>query len=437
MDIALNFASIIAVISIGLIIIRQSGIASFEGVGVTLYFVVLISGTFYVVVGNDYVKNMEFAFSNFIHACGLLSMLLGILTSRLVFPFKTKPTQDAHFERGKYFIGISIVMIIVGITFSISGYILADYSLFDIVFGNKSNYVVEKSSFGGWFDKGLSLFDIGVVLLILNINSKGARAFLLLLLIVMHLLLSQSRGGLLGILLMVFIGYLFFNKKNIRDLIGPIVVILISSFLLGGFAALQRQNGNENDELKSNFITLFLSRFEDRFGDGGLADGYSNIINRLYDNNYPHARGDVLVYSVISNVPSFIYNDKPMHPFRATGDLVYRDSPEKNYEDVSAFGLIAGSYYDFGFFSLMLYLYLFGIIIALSKCIFIYLDNIGFLYFIFIFMDGASNFIHGGIPNLLGGILLTSFFYALSLFIYHILMLIKKCLVLTVTRRHG
>lgn len=413
LDVIAAIGTLSLLIVVMYLLISRYGLASYEGVGTALYSITLIPPMLFALISHESELISLYMYSNLIHTIGFISLLFGlVMVDIVVGNGRLALKQSRRIPHGADKLNqFSTIAILLGISLAISGYISAGFDFSDLVFANKSSYVLEKGFLGGWLDKGLVLVDVGLVIKICLSRSQIWKILFIVLMIGAHYALSMSRGGLLSVLLILLIASLYYSIP-LKRLYGTILVVIVSSAALGGLATLARWDQSQsNTTLDISLVgNTFKERVADRFGAEGLADGYANIISRLEAGEHSWADGQVLSYSVISNVPAFIYSDKPMHPMRATGTLVYRDRPAPNYEDVSAFGLVGSAYYDFGLVSLCAYLWLLGVLLSICRTLFLKFDHTGFIYFTFIFMDGATNFIHGGITTVIGGLILTILF---------------------------
>lgn len=405
-------------IFLSILFLRKFTFGSYEGIGVFLIFVTLISANLLSISGIVTLDKYDLAFSTMIHCLGIASLWLGISFYRYCFEnHSPSPILQVSHPKTRTFIKYSLV---IGVSLPLVGMLFSGLSIIDIVLLQSGAYITEKSFLGGWIDKSLGLMIVAAAIIMITTKSKKNYFFITLFLISASLILSLSRGGLLTVVLVFFAAISIYrsqSKLNLRSaLVFNMTVILIISIFVGGAATLQRAaSANPLANTDNNLVSSFFSRVVDRFGEEGLAVGYSNILSRAGSHEIPYFKGRIANYSITSNLPPFLYANKPMHPFRGTGTYVYSNRPPANLFDVSAFGLVASAYMDYGVYSLTCYLFLIGIFLGMIKHFFLRVDNTGILYINFIFMDGASNFIHGGITTILGGFILTIIFFILIL----------------------
>ena len=394
-------------------IIRRYGLNSYEGIGVLIYILILYSP---FIVFNNMQYDM-LLLSGWVHFVGIFSLALGLFTCDLFFnrgyPLRVLGINDSIII-DKY----SNIAIFLGIFFALIGPLTAGYSVQDILMGRINDYGSNKSFLGGWVDKGLIVFDIGIVVKIMLEKRLVKLTLLFLFLCLAHYLFSFSRGGILPLV------FLFICTSNhFRVNKSKLLYLIISSIVISIPLSYSAYKIRSNDQvISASPIEVFSDRIKDRLDDEGLAIGYANLVDRLNNQSYPLAEGAVISYSILSNIPVFIYENKPDHPMRATGYLVYDSRPSDNFDDVSAFGLVGSAFFDFDYFSTIFYLYIVGIILGIIKIVSNNYDATGFFYIFFIFIDGATNFIHGGVTTILGGISISIFFIILVYLFYNTLL---------------
>jgi len=106
----------------------------------------------------------------------------------------------------------------------------------------------------------------------------------------------------------------------------------------------------------SNLIQMAAATAETRWGDDSLYRGYCQFVNTLPDNRYLFEGSKVGVYALTSWVPRFIYRDKPDHPFRGLGFMIYSDFHSFPME-TPAPTLVGSMMADNGMVSLIEYLF--------------------------------------------------------------------------------
>jgi len=276
----------------------------------------------------------------------------------------------------------------------------------------------------GWFlDHGTSIAVFGLGLLSASQGKRILRQIVILAAMnLVSFVFSFSRSDLIGVL----IGFIFItaalNRPLFRSLLNrrwlmilglPFVAFLI---IIDTGIKSQLRTFSSYDTLGAVSLSLdelydrTKGQFIDRFSQAGLYDGYCNLVNRLSDGMAPFYDGKVIVYTATAWVPYVIYKEKPMHPFRAVGYLIYDDYRTSIY-DVSATMLVGSAFADYGIWSVILYLFVYGLLLGGIRKITVHqeghiLSLIWYLHFLGV--DGASNMIHGGIVNFSDSFMLAS-----------------------------
>ena len=100
-----------------------------------------------------------------------------------------------------------------------------------------------------------------------------------------------------------------------------------------------------------------------RYSADGLYRGYSQMTTYMRNGWTPHFDGQMLGYALTCWIPGSIYPDKPVHPTRNTGYMVYMD--HHSYKgDASAFTLVGIAYADCGIPSAVGYLLVGGFVLG-------------------------------------------------------------------------
>lgn len=417
---------------INIYVLIKYKISSYIGLG-SFYFLTILLPTPYIYYNLGELYLFNGIYNNFIHIICLTIFYLSyivfdkLLNNRLLIYHYKFHSQLPDKVWLKSFANFAMI---VGAISSLSGYILAEHDLIEVIFSNVAEvYVSEKSPLGGFLDQGLVLINIGAILRIVVAENMASKLTILLGLSTFHMAFSFSRGGLIPVLLMYLISNKLIGcthngkqKNNRLSIIFISFLFILVAAVAGGVATIKRAAVGAY-ELDSNTIVMsFISRLEDRFFDANnsLYVGFGNILYRTTFEDVSLKHGEVIYYSIFSNIPKFLYTEKPVHPMRATNYFVYTDRPPSNNQDVSAFGLVGSAYYDFGILSAIFYLICFALIINL----YIFLArrhkyNL-LLYLGLLFFDGPQNFIHAGIISIFGNLIYATMFILITILIIDI-----------------
>ena len=396
-------------------IIRWRGFISFEGLGVSMLAVVIASDYLGLIIVYFFAEEMTKEilllriYPSIVHAVGLLALGAGL------FIFDPKPvsiSRQLSPKERKDVINIAGFFIILGFTMKFISLYAEGITSITSFYQNMYGYVVSQRKFGGFLDEGFTIMLLGLGLIAANQKTVKRQSLLLIIMMALTFYLSISRGGVVGTIITFFLLLWIFNRKSLKFWLNPlfIAIFVVLIILTAGLKSQIRAGPNVVDMSFSGMFHWGLDRFADRFSDIGLYDGYSNYINRVSMDEYRLHKGEVLKYTLTSWVPYVIYKDKPQHPFRAIGDIVYRDY-RVSIEDVSAVMLVGTAFADYGVISVILYLFFYGVLLGFLRKIttgnkvYIFL----FIWYLhFVFIDGCSNFIHGGIVNIFGTIALAT-----------------------------
>ncbi|HLJ40389.1 MAG TPA: hypothetical protein VKT50_02760, partial [Candidatus Acidoferrales bacterium] len=113
----------------------------------------------------------------------------------------------------------------------------------------------------------------------------------------------------------------------------------------------------------SNLVQMATATAATRWGDDSLYRGYCQFVNMLPDNRYLFEGSKVGAYALTSWVPRFVYRDKPDHPFRGLGFMMYSDFHSFPME-TPAPTLVGSMMADNGITSLVEYLFAAGLFLG-------------------------------------------------------------------------
>jgi len=403
-------------VSLMVVLIRWRGFLSFEGLGIScLLVLVSIDGIslFFLLLSksddNVSILMLERIIPTVVHIVGLLSLMFGMLVTD---PKPIPISRNLNVKEKNIVTNIAWVLAISGISMKI--FSLASMGITDVqsYFLGMPDYVIAQREFGGFFDEGLSISVFGLGIVAANKDNIVKQSMLLFIMGLLVFFLSHSRGGVISIFVIFFLLIYLFNKRLLKLWFNPILIVFLSVIIIltSGIKSQFRANPENVDTSFFGMAEWGIDRYADRFSGDGLYDGYANFVNRLYEDETKFKKGEILEYTLTSWIPYILYRDKPQHPMRAIGDLVYRDRSVSLY-DVSAVTLIGTVFYDYGIISVAMYTFIYGILLGILRVITAYYKNNLFIfiwYLHIIFIDGFTNFIHGGIINFPGTIALAT-----------------------------
>lgn len=400
-------------------IVRWRGLCSFEGLGMALLLLVVLSDGIGLMISYFTEPSATFdlissrIYPTIIHIIGLIAFSVGLF---IVTPKPISISQTLNLTQKNTLIKAAWFIIALGLfmkCLSLYGSGINWQNFINSYFFNLGSYVISQRKFGGFLDSGLDIALFGLGLIAVHQKTIKKQILTLGIMATITYIFSFSRAGIVGVLITFFVLLFIFNRKKFKFWLHPVAIALLIFIVIltaGIKSQLRVTNVIESESTLAGKLNWGVHRFLDRFSTYGLYDGYANFINRLTLDESRLKKGEVIKYTATSWVPYLIYKNKPPHPFRAIGDLVYRNK-NVSIEDVSAVTLVGTAFFDYGLYSVLLYLLLYGILLGLLRKITIKQEvNILLLiwYLHFMLIDGGTNIIHGGIVNIFGTIVLAS-----------------------------
>jgi hypothetical protein len=387
------------------ILIRWRGLLSFEGLGLGLLFVTMVMD--WLSLGSAYIFSphevgpllMERIYPLSVHLVGIGALGAGLWIA--------DPSPRPLSFQGESGMGrirsMAWTLVVIGLGMKFFALWSSGLLNPNLYYEKMFSYVSSQRKWGGFWDEGLNVAVLGFGLLVAETDRLRKQILLFVLMMGFTLLLSFSRGGVVAPVFYFFIFLWAFNKRSFARWTHPLFLtaLLVGVVVSAGIKSQTRWESSKRDFSASSIVRVGLGRFSDRFGQAGLFDGYVNIVHRLSFEGGQRKGGDVLLYTLTSWVPFVFYHDKPVNPFRAIGDLVYRDY-RIDENDVSAPTLVGSAFLDFGVASVVVYLLVYGWVLGfLKRSVLSVSGTYAFVWYILVtFVDGFTNFIHGGIVNL-------------------------------------
>lgn len=268
----------------------------------------------------------------------------------------------------------------IGVAVAVVGGILGIIALFLVgapsapsFYGALNTFRDEAVPFGGFWYRGADIAVFGLALTLPSLGRK--KSFIPAVLLVMlgvSFFMRTNKGGFeepilwAGIVLCVYNRDLFKSLWNIR-LVALVVVI---TFLGVGAKTwlLPRMLHQESSSAATvvDFFQLVRATTATRWGDDSLYRGYCQFVNALPDNQSLFRGSKVGVYALTSWVPRLIDPNKPDHPFRGLGYMIYSDYHAYPAE-TPAPTLVGSALADAGFASLVEYLLAAAIFLSLLR----------------------------------------------------------------------
>ncbi|HKW87926.1 MAG TPA: hypothetical protein VJN21_04135 [Candidatus Acidoferrales bacterium] len=224
--------------------------------------------------------------------------------------------------------------------------------------------------FGGFWYRGADVIVIGLGLTLPSYRNNLRRFFCTLaFMMLVSFFLRTNKGGLEEPVLWGALIVYLYDREFFRTLCRPRNVALACAIAFFGMGAKLwflpfAYHRTENAPVTlTKIVDLATSTAATRWGDDSLYRGYCQFVNSLPDNRSLFAGNKVGIYTLTSWVPRFLLPNKPDHPFRGLGFMVYSDFHTLPME-TPAPTLAGSAMADDGFRSLISYLFLAGIFLS-------------------------------------------------------------------------
>jgi hypothetical protein len=348
-----------------------------------------------------------------IHLLGLACFAVGLFVASPA-PLKIRRVLTADETRTLRYAGGFLLVLGVGMKLIALGSegitSLGDY------FANVYTYNVSQRKLGEFWDWGTEIAMVGCTLLVAAY--EGRRAWQLVyagVLMAVAFLLTSSRAGIAGGILMLAIVLMAFNPRTARSwlrprLIGTVLLLLV---VTSGVKSQMRYYPGSSTGVHTDWPRLvgeMLSTFGTRFGRAGVYAGYANLVDRQLEDHSFFMQGRVLAYSLTAWVPHVVYPEKPVHPFRDIGYLI-RDNFSSRFDTVYAPTLVGFAFADFGVASVITYLFFGGLVLGLLRRLAGEGDAPILLLMAYLHLtliEGATNLIHNGFLAFVASLLFTA-----------------------------
>lgn len=226
--------------------------------------------------------------------------------------------------------------------------------------------------FGGFWYRGADTAVFGLALTLPAMQNQMKRfVFVLPLMMFVSFFLRTNKGGLEEPVIWGALVLYVYNRTLFRKLCRlriAAVLLLLAFFGVGAkFWILPNQgDGASSRRSFAQMITEAGAATAMRWSDDGLYRGYCQFVNSLSGNRALFRNYKVGVYSLVSWIPRFLYPQKPDHPFRGLGYMIYSDF--HTFEEETPAPMLMGSAMaDRGVVSLIAYLALAGAFLGIFR----------------------------------------------------------------------
>ena len=374
-------------------IIRWRGMFSCEGLGMA--FLALVVGSDGMGLLGAYLFKLlpnparEFhmrLFPSIVQAIGLISFAAGLY----IADPRPRPLKCELHLRRKVFRAAGFFMVGVGLFMKLTALYQAGLLNLSDYFANMYFYQATKRGFE-FLDRGVEIAILGMALLMVTYEHKPWRKYASLVsLLAVAFTLTTSKSGLASAFVFLFFTAALFGQ--LKFWIKPTFVILFSvlTFVGLGIKTQIKYGGGMNvvDFSGSDIIKVATTTIGLRYNNFGLYRGYSFMINRLQERPDMQFNGRVLNHILTGWIPRFLWKDKPGHPFHAIGYLVTEDFSIDPYGN-NAPTFAGFAFADYGFWSLIPYLFLGGMTLGLMRKFVSSHKKYPFIFFGYIFFSNS------------------------------------------------
>jgi len=358
-------------INIGLLcfLVRKRGWLSAEGLCAIYLFLAVASDNVEILIRMSFWPdtlqlgpeeiNMRI-YPTIVHGLGIAALLLGLT---LADPRPRSISRTLGPSDNRLLVRIAIALVAIGgLMFGVA-LLRGDPTGFTTVEGFKD--VVEQS--GAFLYRGADVALLGLALLFATLH--GIPKILCgLAAAVLPVVALFNKGGFEKGLIWMAVVYSAYQTKQFERVLRsslswtvmlPTAALII--LLVIGVKIHYRTSGN--DIQSSGAFEAGLNSVRGRYSADGLYRGYSQMTTYMRNGWIAPFDGQMLSYALTCWIPGFIYPDKPSHPTRNTGYMVYAD--HHSYKsDASAFTLVGIAYADFGIPSVVCYLLAGGFVLG-------------------------------------------------------------------------
>jgi hypothetical protein len=368
----------LSIINLGLMIfiMRRWSIVSAEGLCMAYLFMAVLTDNVTLLVHyltapeSLFLGAQEFDFRIYptvVHIVGLLAFMAGLFLANPKPAPITRELGPAEIRSVRYagiilvFLGLSMLAVAIY-------YVQALYS--DNFYATLDTFRSSADiSIGSFWYKGSNIAILGIGLIMVTVKkSKAGFLALLLCMMLVSFFLRSSKGGFELVVIWGCVLLYVYNRRFFKLLFSPRVLsVLVPIALLGIGAKNFIRNRPAAPEWSVGALwDSSIATMERRWGDDGLYRGYCQFVNMWPEYSHLFSGYRVGKYSVAGSVPRFIDPEKPGHPFRAIGFMIYSDF--HNYEtDTSAPTLVGVAYADKGLISVIGYQFLAGIFLTVLR----------------------------------------------------------------------
>lgn len=428
----LSSANVLLIIKI----IRSRGIASVEGIGLIFLLLYLLSFAVPSLLAaitsfrQDEIDLIDQVFEDaawplLVHFVGLLAFFSGLSMAKIGPDDLLRENQPISSDLSHYIIGL----LFVGLGMKVLALYLGGFENIFSYLDNLYDYDISARTYG-LLDLGTNIALFGCCIATIHFQrNAAAQLFWVLTGVLLGLLLSTSKSGILHMLLPLFFLAKLMSPLTISRftrwyVVLPGIAIFLATLGLKGQVKYLGFEGVDWSPLVIIEFAWFV--LTQRVSASGLFSGFVNLVNRVTENSSLQLGGAALEGTFSGVIPRFVWvnffdMEKPDHPFRGLGELLHPEFlVDMNATDAPLF--VGYAFIDFGWISLIAYSLVGGMILGYSRKLASLIggNRVLFAYVIFAVGFGPS-MAEGGFLNML---------YYLGLgFIVYLICLLSEYLV--------
>jgi hypothetical protein len=385
--------------------IRLWGIASAEGVMLAYYGLAVISDNSELLIHYAFAPELlplgygEFSLRlmpTVAHILGLLILMGGLFLGNPNRARVRRNLDDAGYARlrtmGLAVFVLGSIMFVVGLAAGGAG----DF------YAILQDYRNRPMPYGGFWYRGSDIAVLGMAMVFAAQARPGKlpRGPLVVMLLIAFFV-SSNKGGFEKALLWATLVIYVYNRDAFRSLINVRRVLIASVLMYVGLGLKIIVLGGtlqDTDSVRigsrftSNLLMTSNEVFKARFSDNGDYRGFCQFISLVGDYHDRFEDFRVGRYAITAWIPRVIYRDRPDHPFRRIGALTYSDFSDHAETEAEAPGWVGASMADAGYFSLMAYTLIAGVVLGAFRQIACAADHIRIhhAYMLFVLLGGLS-----------------------------------------------
>jgi hypothetical protein len=426
--------------NIGLILynIKLWGIASAEGVMLAYYGLAVITDNSELLIHYVFApERLPLGYGEFslrlmptvAHIGGLLILMCGLFLGN---PNRAKVGRDLDEAGHTRLRRIGLAVFVLGSIMFAFGLAAGGSGAFYAILQDYRN---RPMPYGGFWYRGSDIAVFGMAMVFAaearpGKLPKGPLAAMLLI----AFFVSSNKGGFEKALLWATLVIYVYNRDAFRSLINVRRVLIAGVIMYAGLGLKTIVLGGtlydaDSVRIGSRFTTNLLMTsnevFKARFSDNGDYRSFCQFISLVGD--YHDRFDDFRVgrYAVTAWIPGIIYRNRPDHPFRRIGALTYSDFADHAETEAEAPGWVGASMADAGYFSLMVYTLIAGLVLGAFRQIACSADHITIhhAYVLFVLLGGLS--FEAGVVSVFDSVALASTVIGLaraSLFVLQMLL---------------